>query len=88
MWVDYDNCYDESVANQISKKHFLFIMKWLAFADYDNLEGGEITGPDGKKKTRMVPDAKVAPFLDLLQKRFRDIWDMGQCVTVDEVRTS
>ena len=84
MWVDYENCYDPSVADHVSKEHFLYIMKWLAFADYDDLQEEEFTDKDGNTKTRMVPDAKVAPFLDLLQQRFRDIWDMGQCVTVDE----
>lgn len=84
QWVDYDNLYDETVASEITKAKFLFIMKWLAFADYDDLEHEEYKDTNGRTKTRMVPDAKVAPFLDLLQKRFRDIWDMGQCVTVDE----
>jgi hypothetical protein len=85
IWVEYDRMGDTFTRELISKKKFLMVMRYLCFADYENLEMEEIPGTDGgPPTTRMVKDAKVKPFLTMLQDRFPKLWDMPQTITGDE----
>ena len=85
LWVDYDNMGDQFTRALVSKKKFLMVMRYLCFADYDNLEMEQVPGKDGgPPTTKMVKDAKVKPFLEMLQSRFPKLWDMPQTITGDE----
>lgn len=79
-WQQYDTLGDPEIRARVGIKQFKWIMRWITFADYENLS--TYTDKDGK--VHMEKDAKVRPFLDELEKAFQKCWDMSQYGTVDE----
>ena len=85
IWVEYDKMGDTFTAGLVSKKKFLMVMRYLAFADHDDLEMEEVAGKGGAPPSiRMAKDAKVKPFLKMLQERFPELWGMPQTITGGE----
>ena len=76
LWGNYDNVGDDVVQRHCSKPQFEMVMKFIVCADYSNLE---ITA-DGKP-TKLC---KVNPILNILQEKFRSLYDMSQRGCIDE----
>ena len=81
LWSDYDGSGDQLVKDKVSRAKFVWILRFLTFADYRELETAE--NGDGSRG-KVLKDAKVKPFMDALQAQAKVLWDVGQCVTVDE----
>lgn len=76
LWANYDNVGDDVVKRYCSNAHFEMVLKFIVCSDYRNLQ----TTTDGKA-TKLC---KVQPILDMLQEKFRNLYDMSQRGCIDE----
>lgn len=77
LWQEYDNVADPFVKKHIRREKFWQILKYMACCDYSNLEKTE----DGTKLRKL---ARIKPLLNIIEARFRELYDMSQRGAIDE----
>ena len=76
LWSNYDDVGDPLVRDHCCKSKFLRVLRYIACCDYTTLE----RGPDGSP-TKLC---KIKPIMDIVQRKFRDLFDMSQAGCIDE----